>query len=134
MHTFDRNVRSGFAARCAAVASPRRSASTLARAVPLVRALPSRLFTLRKKRVTFTSFYHLTKRKQPYASPFSDIPRLTGPLHHSRYQQPATFFKTDQMKSVLCRALDEARKSAGFLLFAYVIMISRMSRCWLIRT
>jgi len=26
------------------------------------------------------------------------------------------------MKEVLCRAIDEARKSAGFLLFAYVIM------------
>ncbi len=35
-------------------------------------------------------------------------------------------FKTDQMKSVLCRALDEARKSAGFLLFAYVIMIDHL--------
>jgi REP element-mobilizing transposase RayT len=30
------------------------------------------------------------------------------------------------MKAVLCRALDEARKSAGFLLFAYVIMIDHM--------
>ena len=26
-------------------------------------------------------------------------------------------FRTDQMKEVLCRAIDEARKSAGFLLF-----------------
>jgi putative transposase len=32
-------------------------------------------------------------------------------------------FKTDKMKEVLCRAIDEARNSAGFLLFAYVIMI-----------
>jgi putative transposase len=35
-------------------------------------------------------------------------------------------FRTDQMKEVLCRAIDEARKSAGFLLFAYVIMIDHM--------
>ena len=35
-------------------------------------------------------------------------------------------FRTDQMKDVLCRAIDEARKSAGFLLFAYVIMIDHM--------
>ncbi len=35
-------------------------------------------------------------------------------------------FKTDQMKAVLCSAIDEARKSAGFLLFAYVIMIDHM--------
>ena len=31
-------------------------------------------------------------------------------------------FRTDLMKEILCRAIDEARKSAGFLLFAYVIM------------
>ena len=35
-------------------------------------------------------------------------------------------FKSDQMKAVLCRAIDEARTSAGFLLFAYVIMIDHM--------
>ncbi len=35
-------------------------------------------------------------------------------------------FKTDQTKAVLCRALNEARTSAGFLLFAYVIMIDHM--------
>jgi putative transposase len=35
-------------------------------------------------------------------------------------------FRTGQMKEVLCRALDEARKSAGFLLFAYVIMIDHL--------
>ncbi len=31
-------------------------------------------------------------------------------------------FKTDAVKLVTCRAIDEARKSGGFLLFAYVIM------------
>jgi REP element-mobilizing transposase RayT len=31
-------------------------------------------------------------------------------------------FRTDHMKEFLCVALDEARKSAGILLFAYVIM------------
>jgi putative transposase len=35
-------------------------------------------------------------------------------------------FKTDQMKAVLCRAVDEARRSAGFVLFAYVIMLDHM--------
>ena len=34
-------------------------------------------------------------------------------------------FRTHQMK-VLCRTIDEARKSAGFLLFAYVIMIDHV--------
>jgi len=35
-------------------------------------------------------------------------------------------FRTDEMKEVLCRAIDEARKSAGFLLFAYVVMIDHL--------
>ena len=35
-------------------------------------------------------------------------------------------FRTNQMTEVLCRAIDEARKSAGFLLFAYVIMLDHM--------
>jgi len=35
-------------------------------------------------------------------------------------------FQKDYMKAVLCRAVDEARASAGFLLFAYVIMIDHM--------
>lgn len=35
-------------------------------------------------------------------------------------------FKTDKMKAVLCLAITEARRSAGFLLFAYVIMIDHM--------
>jgi putative transposase len=35
-------------------------------------------------------------------------------------------FQTDQMKELLCRAIDEARKSAGFLLFAYVIMLDHV--------
>jgi REP element-mobilizing transposase RayT len=35
-------------------------------------------------------------------------------------------FRTDQMKEILCRALDEARTSANFLLFAYVVMIDHL--------
>ena len=35
-------------------------------------------------------------------------------------------FRTDQVKEIICRAIDEARKSAGFLLFAYVIMWDHM--------
>jgi REP-associated tyrosine transposase len=34
-----------------------------------------------------------------------------------------TVFRKDELKEVVCRALDEARKSASFLLFAYVIML-----------
>jgi REP element-mobilizing transposase RayT len=32
-------------------------------------------------------------------------------------------FRNDEMKEILCRAIYEARKTAGFLLFAYVVMI-----------
>jgi putative transposase len=35
-------------------------------------------------------------------------------------------FRKDEMKEVLCRAIDEARKSAGFLLFAYVVMLDHL--------
>jgi REP element-mobilizing transposase RayT len=31
-------------------------------------------------------------------------------------------FRTDKVKEVVCKALDEARKSGGFLIFAYVVM------------
>jgi len=35
-------------------------------------------------------------------------------------------FRKDEIKRVLRQAIDEARKSAGFLLFAYVIMIDHL--------
>ncbi|MGI8735187.1 MAG: transposase [Pyrinomonadaceae bacterium] len=35
-------------------------------------------------------------------------------------------FQTDTIKSIVCQALDEARKSGGFLLFAYVIMLEHL--------
>src|SRR5215831_10079366 len=37
-----------------------------------------------------------------------------------------TIFRTDAVKLVVCRALDEARKSGGFLLYAYVIMLDHL--------
>src|SRR5688572_6637604 len=35
-------------------------------------------------------------------------------------------FQSDKVKEVVCKALDEARKSAGFLIFAYVIMLDHI--------
>jgi putative transposase len=35
-------------------------------------------------------------------------------------------FRTDYMKELLCLAINEARRSAGFLLFAYVIMLDHL--------
>ena len=35
-------------------------------------------------------------------------------------------FRTDQMREFICAALDEARRSAGFLLFAYVVMLDHL--------
>jgi REP element-mobilizing transposase RayT len=31
-------------------------------------------------------------------------------------------FQTDPIKQIVCKALDEARKSGGIMIFAYVIM------------
>ena len=31
-------------------------------------------------------------------------------------------FRTDQIKAIACNSIDEARRSAGFLIFAYVVM------------
>jgi len=31
-------------------------------------------------------------------------------------------FRTDQIKTIACSAINEARRSGGFLIFAYVIM------------
>ena len=35
-------------------------------------------------------------------------------------------FRTDAMRELACSAIDEARRSAGLLLFAYVIMLDHM--------
>ena len=41
-----------------------------------------------QKQVGFgAKFYYLTVRKQPHDSPFSDIQRLTAPLHHSCHEK-----------------------------------------------
>lgn len=42
---------------------------------------------------------------------------ITSVTHHR-----LPVFRTDKMKELLCRALDEARSSAGFLIFAYAVM------------
>ena len=35
-------------------------------------------------------------------------------------------FRTDKMRELMCNFIDEARKSAGFLLFAYVVMLDHL--------
>jgi REP element-mobilizing transposase RayT len=35
-------------------------------------------------------------------------------------------FQTDRIKTIVCQAIDEARNSGGFLIFAYVIMLDHM--------
>ena len=48
----------------------------------------------------------------------------TSPVYYltSVPQHRLPIFRTDKMKEVVCNALDEARRSAGFLIFAYVVM------------
>ena len=50
----------------------------------------------------------------PEPHPFTIRSRVT----HNRLP----IFQTEKLKEVVCNALNEARKSAGFLIFAYVIM------------
>lgn len=35
-------------------------------------------------------------------------------------------FRTDKLKEIVCKALNEARESAGFLIFAYVVMLDHI--------
>jgi len=35
-------------------------------------------------------------------------------------------FRTDKMRELMCKFIDEARASAGFLLFAYVVMLDHL--------
>lgn len=42
---------------------------------------------------------------------------LTSVTHHR-----LPIFRTDHLKEIVCRAFDEARRSGGFMIFAYVIM------------
>ena len=43
---------------------------------------------------------------------------------NTRHRLPV--FRKDEIKNIVCDAIDEARKSAGLLLFAYVIMIDHL--------
>jgi putative transposase len=45
---------------------------------------------------------------------------------HSLLRTVLPVFRKDELKDVLCQAIDEARRSAGLLLFAYVIMIDHL--------
>lgn len=47
-----------------------------------------------------------------------------SPVHYltSVAQKRLPVFKTTKLKEVMCKALNEARTSAGLLIFAYVIM------------
>ncbi|HYL99584.1 MAG TPA: transposase [Blastocatellia bacterium] len=46
----------------------------------------------------------------------------TAPYLTSVTKDRLPVFRTDQIKTIACNSMDEARRSAGFLIFAYVIM------------
>src|SRR2546423_10366868 len=43
---------------------------------------------------------------------------FTSVTHHR-----LPIFRTDKLKNIVCKALEEARRSSGMLFFAYVIML-----------
>jgi REP element-mobilizing transposase RayT len=48
--------------------------------------------------------------------------RYPSTLHHGSSERSPTCFSDRCLKIIMCGALDEARNSGGFLIFAYVIM------------
>src|SRR5215213_6627060 len=93
--------------------------------MPLVRALPY-LHLSKKPVASVTSSTTSRKRSNLMAHRFlisQDSPVLYITIVT---KDRLRAFQTQKMKEVLCLALDEARQSAGFLLFAYVIMLDHL--------
>ena len=94
------------------------------RAAPIVRVLR---FTHVSDESNFPLFYYLTRKKMHLMTKRFLISHDTPALYITIVTKDRLpVFRTEQMKRVLCRALDEARQSAGILLFAYVIMIEHL--------
>jgi putative transposase len=92
--------------------------------MPLVRALP---FTPAPKESKFQQFYNLTHKGEHLMAHRFLISQDSPALYITVVTKDRLpVFRTDQMKQVLCRAIDEARNSARLLLFAYVIMIDHL--------
>jgi REP element-mobilizing transposase RayT len=85
------------------------------------------LFTA--KRISFnlvSSFSTSLKKEGLNASRFSDLPDSQALFITLNSKDRLPVFRKDEIKRVLCDAIDEARKSAGLLLFAYVVMIDHL--------
>ena len=80
-----------------------------------------------RKRVGFHQFYNLTQNQSTLMAHRFLVSQDSPVLYITLVTKDRLpVFRTDQLKAILCRAVDEARKSAGILLFAYVIMIDHI--------
>ena len=103
---------------------PRRKLHCEPRATPPVRALP---FTLSAKESKF-AHSSITSHKGEYLMTHRFLISQDSPALYITVvtKDRLPVFRTDQMKQVLCTALDEARMSARLLLFAYVVMLDHL--------
>ncbi len=62
-----------------------------------------------------------------YARPLiPNFERYACALYNNSREGPPTCISVGQYKKVICKALDEARSSGGFLIFAYAIMLEHL--------
>ena len=102
---------------------PRRHNAKDLVAMLLVRAPP---FTVLSFASSLNSVLYLTQRSDLMAHRFlisQDSPVLYITIV-TKNRLPV--FQTDKLRVLVCRAIDEARRSAGFLLFAYVVMLDHL--------
>jgi REP element-mobilizing transposase RayT len=92
--------------------------------MPLVRALP---FTHFHKQSNFMTKFN-TSRKGEHLMAHRFLISHDSPVLYitAVTKDRLRVFQTDKLRELLCLALDEARRSAGLLLFGYVIMLDHM--------
>ena len=77
-----------------------------------------RSLTFRKRWLSFGALPHIEMASEKF-----QISRDSRALYITIVTKDRLpVFKTDTMKDIVCQAINEARNSGGFLLFAYVIM------------
>jgi putative transposase len=114
----------GFAAGCEAGLRPAGVISKGKWATPWVRALP---FTSHAEQRKFLQFYNLTQKGEHLMAHRFLISQDSPALYITVVTKDRLpVFRTDCLKEILCSAITEARNSAHFLLFAYVIMLDHL--------
>jgi hypothetical protein len=89
-----------------------------------MRASPN-IFTNTFFRFTVVAFFNLTTKEStsmPHDFQISHDSQALYITLNTLHRLPV--FRKDELKTVICNAISEARQSAGLLLFAYVIMMT----------